>query len=230
MEPVAPGSCRPEASETVPQLDWAAGWRVSIRGGRWREGERGRLCSAAGIPPIRSASSRSATQRLSHVRECSALDLFGGSGVDPVTLGTVLLAVVTGVSEALSGQLWAEVVSLIRRPLRHKTISSGDAAAVPSGEAELVALQQALGDEQKALALAEVLLARADADDSFMQALVSWWEQAEPVRARIGNVSNAISGGTQHGPVLQGRDVSNVHFGEPWSPEHKGLSGDARGD
>jgi hypothetical protein len=38
--------------------------------------------------------------------------------MDPVTVGAVLLAVATGVSEALGGQLWAGVVSLVRRPLR----------------------------------------------------------------------------------------------------------------
>jgi hypothetical protein len=133
--------------------------------------------------------------------------------MDPITLGAVLLAVVTGVSEALGSQLWAGVTSLIRRPLRRKTTPGGNAAPVPSGEAELAALQQAPGDQQKAVALAEVLLARADADDGFRQALVSWWGQAEPVRASIGTVTNTISGGTQYGPVLQGRDFSNITFG-----------------
>lgn len=133
--------------------------------------------------------------------------------MDPVALGAVLLAVVTGVSEALGGQLWAGVISLVRRPLRRKTTPGGNAAVGPSGEPELAALQQAPGDRQKALALAEVLLARADADDSFKQALVTWWGQAEPVRASIGAVTNTISGGTQYGPVLQGRDFSNLTFG-----------------
>jgi hypothetical protein len=36
--------------------------------------------------------------------------------MDPITVGAVLLAVVTGVSEALGGQLWTGVVSLVRRP------------------------------------------------------------------------------------------------------------------
>ena len=38
--------------------------------------------------------------------------------MDPVTVGVVLVAVATGVSEALGGQLWAGVVSLVRRPQR----------------------------------------------------------------------------------------------------------------
>lgn len=132
-------------------------------------------------------------------------------------MGAVLLAVVTGVSEALSGQLWAGMVSLVRRPSRHKK-ASGAEIAVPSGEDEVAALQQAPADGQRAVALAEVLLARADADDGFRQALAGWWEQAGPVWAGIGNVTNTVSGGTQQGPVLQGRDFSNLTFGAPAPP------------
>ena len=147
--------------------------------------------------------------------------------MDPITLGAVLLAVVTGLSETLGGQLWSGMVSLIRRPSCHKTASnSDDEATAPSGKAELAALQQAPGDRQKAVALAEVLLARADADDGFKRALVGWWEQAEPVRAGISNVTNTINGGTQHGPVLQGRDFSNLTFGAlapPAQPKDPGA-------
>ena len=117
----------------------------------------------------------------------------------------------------LGTQLWEGVVSLVRRPFRRKA-AGGDAAAatvLPSGEAELAALQQAPGDQQKAVALAEALLARSGADDEFRRALESWWQQTEPIRANLGNVTNVISGGTQHGPVLQGRDFSNITFGAP---------------
>ena len=148
--------------------------------------------------------------------------------MDPVTLGAVLLAAVTGISETLSGQLWAGVVSLVRRPLRRKAGAGGDIAAVSSGEAELTALQQAPGDQRRAVALAEVLLARAGADAEFAQALGDWWDQAGPVRASIGNVVNTISGGTQQGPVLQGRDFSNITFGAtPAAPPSSGSDADA---
>jgi hypothetical protein len=133
-----------------------------------------------------------------------------------VTIGAVLLAVVSGAGTQLGTQLWEGVVSLVRRPFHRKAATSGDApaaAVVPAGEAELAALQQAPGDRHKAVALAEVLLARSGADDEFRRALESWWQQAEPIRASIGNVANAISGGTQYGPVLQGRDFSNITFG-----------------
>jgi hypothetical protein len=60
------------------------------------------------------------------------------------------------------------------------------------------------------------LLARSRTDAEFSQALESWWRQAKPIRASlsIGNVTNTVSGGTQQGPVLQGRDFSNITFGE----------------
>jgi hypothetical protein len=134
--------------------------------------------------------------------------------VDPVTIGAVLAAIACGAGDGLGQQLWEGVVSLVRRPFHRHAIASGDAAAaVPAGEVELAALQRAPGDQYKALALAEVLLARSNADDEFRRALKSWWQQTEPIRASIGNVTNVISGGTQHGPVLMGRDFSNITFG-----------------
>jgi hypothetical protein len=145
-----------------------------------------------------------------------------GGGVDPVTVGAVLLAVATGVSEALGGQLWAGVVSLVRRPQRGRNEQAGEVPAVRSGDAELIALQGSPGDQRKALALAEVLLTRAGADPGFDQALREWWEQAEPVREKTGNVTNTISGGTFSGPVLQGRDFSDLTFGAAAPPAHPG--------
>ena len=136
--------------------------------------------------------------------------------MDPVTLGAVLVAIAGGLGSQVGSQLWDGVVSLVRRPFRHKTGASGDAAGaavMPSGEAEVAALDRDPGDQRKAVALADVLLARSGADEEFQRALESWWDQAEPVRLSIGNVTNTISGGTQHGPVLQGRDFSNITFG-----------------
>jgi hypothetical protein len=114
--------------------------------------------------------------------------------------------------------LWAGVVSLVHRPLRRKAGAGSDAAVV-SGEAELAALQHAPDDQQKAVALAERLLARAATDEEFDQALNGWWEQAEPIRAHIGSVvTNTISGGTQYGPVLQGQNFSGITFGKTTAP------------
>jgi hypothetical protein len=138
--------------------------------------------------------------------------------MDPVTIGAVLLAVVNGAGSELGSKLWDGLVTLVRRPFHRKGAVTGDAATgVPVGEVELAALQQAPGDERKAEALAEALLARSGADDDFREALESWWQRTEPIRAgiNIGNVTNTISGGSQQGPVLQGRDFGNITFGGP---------------
>ena len=81
-----------------------------------------------------------------------------------------------------------------------------------------MALQGSPGDQAKAVALAEVLLARAGGDPRFEQVLREWWEQAEPIRERLGNVTNTISGGSQYGPVLQGRDFTGLTFGATPAP------------
>jgi hypothetical protein len=133
--------------------------------------------------------------------------------MDPVTIGAVLLAIVSGAAEEAGSRLWDGVVALVRRPFRKAAADRAGASVIPAGEAELAALERAPDDEQRAVALAEVLLARAGADAEFGQALRAWWEQAEPVRASLGDVTNTISGGTQQGPVLQGRDFSNITFG-----------------
>ncbi len=137
--------------------------------------------------------------------------------MDPVTLAAVLVAVVTGASEAKSGQLFTGLASLVRRPWHRKTPTAAP-SALPPGQAELTALQQSPRDPQKADELAQVLLARADTDAGFGQALQQWWEHAEPVRASLGDVTSTISGGTQYGPVLQGRDFTNLTFGTTQPP------------
>jgi hypothetical protein len=135
--------------------------------------------------------------------------------MDPIAVGVVLMAVVTGVSEALGGQLWAGVIALVRRPWHGGKGRGGEPPVALLGEAELAALQASPGDQQKAVALAEVLLARAEDDPGFGQALREWWEHAAPVREKTGDVRNTISGGTFSGPVLQGRDFSGLTFGGP---------------
>jgi hypothetical protein len=133
--------------------------------------------------------------------------------MDPVTVGAVLLAIASGASEALGSRLWDEVVSLVRRPFRKAGDGASAAVAPPSGEAELAALTRNPDDRQRAMALAEVMLARAGDDADFGRELSAWWVRAEPVRASSDEVRNTISGGTQHGPVFQGRDFSNITFG-----------------
>jgi hypothetical protein len=45
--------------------------------------------------------------------------------------------------------------------------------------------------------------------------------QASQVQA-LGNITNTMSGGTQHGPVLQGRDFTGLTFGAPLAPAASG--------
>jgi hypothetical protein len=141
--------------------------------------------------------------------------------MDPITIGAVLLAIASGAGEGLGKELWDGVVALVRRPFHRKAATSGDAVAaepVPAADAQLAAFQQAPADRERAVALAETLLARSGADADFRQALEHWWRQAEPIRASFGNVMNAVSGGTQQGPVLMGRDFTNVAFGSAQAP------------
>jgi hypothetical protein len=131
--------------------------------------------------------------------------------MDPVTIGAVLVAVAGGAGGALGAQVWAGVSALVRRPFRHAQATGDTAAAVSSGAAELDALQQVPASQEKAVALAEVLVARAAADAGFGEALAAWWQQASQVLVG-GDVTNTISGGTQYGPVLQGRDFTGLTF------------------
>jgi hypothetical protein len=136
--------------------------------------------------------------------------------MDPVTIGAVLLAIVTGASSQLGTQLWQGVVTLVRRPFHHTTAASGEAAvtaAVLSGEAELAALQRDPADRHAAVALAKVLLARSDMDIEFRRALESWWNQSQAIGMSTGNATNIVTGGTQHGPVIQGRDFTGINIG-----------------
>jgi hypothetical protein len=149
--------------------------------------------------------------------------------MDPATIGVVLLAIAGGAGGQLGSQLWAGVSAMVRRPFRRRQAATGTSGALaapsPTGEAELLALEHAPADEGRAVALAEVLLARAEADLEFRQELEGWWEQARIVRTGVGNVANTISGGTQYGPVLQGRDftglsISTVPVVPPVPPPH----------
>src|ERR1022692_1107924 len=108
--------------------------------------------------------------------------------MDPVTIGAVLVAIAGGAGSGLCSQLWAGVSALVRRPFRYHAPAGGAAAPapLPAGDTELAALEQAPADERRAVALAEVLVARAGADAEFRQALQAWWEQAGPVRTGAG--------------------------------------------
>jgi hypothetical protein len=124
--------------------------------------------------------------------------------MDPITIGAVLLAVLSGAAGEAGSKLWDGVVALVRRPFRQADATP----AVSSGEAELAALQRAPDDQAKAQTLARSLVARAETDPGFHQALANWWGQASQVQAGHDNTTSSITGGTFSGPVYQGRDMT----------------------
>jgi hypothetical protein len=130
--------------------------------------------------------------------------------MDPIT-AAALAALAGGVGGEAGRHAWQGLTALVRRPFRRG--GSEDAAedpAVSSGELELASLADAPDDPARAQALATALGVRAALDSEFKVLLQEWWQnaQAEPVS----EVHNSITGGTQHGPVLQGRDFSGITF------------------
>jgi hypothetical protein len=83
-------------------------------------------------------------------------------------------------------------------------------------------------DEGVSLGIAGAVLA-------VLLAIAAWWaprgaDSGGPVPAtpKPGDVSNTISGGTQHGPVLQGRDFTGLTFGAAQPPPRRPEDPDAR--
>ncbi|MEU5342297.1 hypothetical protein AB0H18_15905 [Streptomyces sp. NPDC020766] len=131
--------------------------------------------------------------------------------MDPVSLG-LLAALAGGAGGELGREAWAGLTALVRRPFRRGDDSTAPVPAVSSGEPELARLAQDPDDQSGAHALSTALAVRAALDSDFHTALVAWLRQAEAVRTEEGAVHNTISGGIQHGPVLQGRDFSGLTF------------------
>ncbi|GAA1042162.1 hypothetical protein GCM10009566_42450 [Streptomyces murinus] len=131
--------------------------------------------------------------------------------MDPVTVG-LLAAMAGGAGGELGRQAWANLSALVRRPFGR---GDGTAVAEPdisSGVAELDRLAEAPADPGRAQALSTALAVRAAVDADFRAGLEVWHQWAKRVCAEGGEVRNSISGGTQNGPVLQGRDFSEVSF------------------
>ncbi|OAR25176.1 hypothetical protein A8W25_05850 [Streptomyces sp. ERV7] len=131
--------------------------------------------------------------------------------MDPVS--TALLAELAGgAGGALGHQAWLGLTALVRRPFGHDHDASAQDPAVSTGEAELIRLQAEPGDTARAQALSTALATRAAVDPEFSTDLRQWNEQVESMRTRDGDVHNTVSGGTQYGHVLQGRDFSGLTF------------------
>lgn len=74
----------------------------------------------------------------------------------------VLVAVMTGANEAAGGQLPSGLASLVRRPWRCGTAETSPVVVSPGA-----ALQESPRDQHNLAGLAQVLLARANADADF---------------------------------------------------------------
>ncbi|GAA2724534.1 MULTISPECIES: hypothetical protein [Streptomyces] len=142
--------------------------------------------------------------------------------MDPVSVG-LLAALAGGAGGELGRQAWAGLGALVRRPFRRE--GGGQAPAVSSGEAELVRLAGDPGDQGRAQVLSTALAVRAALDEDFRTGLAAWQEQAARVTTGDGAVVNTVSGGTQYGPVVQGRDFSNLTFTSPPIPPSAGAPG-----
>jgi hypothetical protein len=148
--------------------------------------------------------------------------------MEPIT-ASLLAALAAGAGGELGRQAWAGLHTLVGWRAPRQAAAADDAApqdAVTGGAdgstgdapggAELAALAQAPHDLDRAAALSAVLTHRAALDDRFAEAVQAWWEQARRVPVADQSVRNTISGGVQHGPVIQGRDFHGpISFGGP---------------
>jgi hypothetical protein len=148
--------------------------------------------------------------------------------MDPVSVA-LLVALAGGVGGELGRQSWSGLSALVRRPFRGD--GGGQAPAVSSGEAELVRLAEDPDDQGRAQELSTALAVRAAVDEDFRTHLTAWQKQAKLVRTGDGAVTNTVSGGTQNGPVVLGRDFSNLTFTTPPPPPSpSGAGGDSAVD
>lgn len=130
--------------------------------------------------------------------------------MDPITAAT-LAALIGGVGTEAGRQTWQGLTELVRRPFRRGTAQDGDTVPeISSGEREITELESAPADPLRAQALATALGVRAALDGEFRVLLEEWQRRAESEPDAV--VHNSVSGGTQNGPVIQGRDFSTLTF------------------
>ncbi|MEV7585649.1 hypothetical protein [Streptomyces erythrochromogenes] len=134
--------------------------------------------------------------------------------MDPVSVA-LLSALAGGVAGEVGRQTWTTLGALVRRPFGR---GGGNTPSVSSGEAELTRLAADPGDQGRAQALSTALAVRAAVDEDFRADLAAWQEQAALVRTEDSAVTNIVSGGTQNGPVIQGKDFSNLTFNAAPAP------------
>ncbi|WP_034270619.1 hypothetical protein [Actinospica robiniae] len=142
--------------------------------------------------------------------------------MDPISVG-LLAAIAGGAGGEMGKQAWASLTALVRKPLRH-TRTGPAQPGVSVGENELVALQNRPGDLALAQRLSTALAVRSTLDQDFALALTAWLAQAariEPEMPQDNSVTNTISGGTFHGPVVMGRNIAHINGPDPsGQPDH----------
>ncbi|MER5630360.1 hypothetical protein [Streptomyces nitrosporeus] len=136
--------------------------------------------------------------------------------MEPIS-AALLVALATGTAGEAGRHLWLTLSGLVRRS-RGRDAEEGGPPALAAAEDELDALVSAPHDEERARRLSEALGRRARSEPAFGAGLAQWHQQAQALRTGDGETRNDISGGTQNGPVLQGRDFSGIHFGTPDGP------------
>jgi hypothetical protein len=149
--------------------------------------------------------------------------------MDPIS-AAALAALAGGIGGEAGRQAWTALNALIHRPFSHGE-ADGEAGAlvVSSGEAELTALAQDPGELERAQRLSTALAVRAALNAEFRLALESWWQQAQSVRTSEGAVTNQVSGGTQYGPVVLGRDFSSLTITAHGSADPRAVPADTHG-
>ncbi|WP_051732177.1 hypothetical protein [Kitasatospora phosalacinea] len=125
--------------------------------------------------------------------------------MDPISLG-LLAALAGGAGGELGKQCWNGLTALVRRPFQHAA-----AAAVSSGEAELVALERDPQNAEAASRLNTALAVRAALEPEFGPELERWHGQARSVLSGD-TIHNEISGGTFNSVLtIQGKVTGDTH-------------------
>ena len=137
-------------------------------------------------------------------------------GVDQVDALAAILGRVAEMADGVhGGQLWESLAAVIRMPV----------VTGATGRTEFGALRRVPGDKQVARELALVLLARANADDSFREAVSRWRGQKE-IEATERSLLGAARSASASSPA---RETSNQEDSKPqksrWRARLRDLQG-----
>ncbi|MDH6120804.1 hypothetical protein ABH930_005043 [Kitasatospora sp. GAS204A] len=127
--------------------------------------------------------------------------------MDPVSVSMLLAAFAGGAGGEAGKQALEGAWKLVRRPFQRPA----HLPAASSGEAELVALEQAPADPALAQQLSMALGMRAAMDPEFAGELTAWEGQAKLVRIESGTVYNNTINGGIHGMTIQAGKIDRVY-------------------